>query len=317
VPTQPIGVASRVLGALGPEAHSPHWLLSLRFVQTNAPTSRCRKRCTSALTASTSLLSHSTAVSSSVGTFFSSELTFLIYRIRIHSLYVSESSQAGGPPFRTDFDFSSRNGISGAPSLRFLQGREPCCRYHRVSHVALPATLLRRPSPALYHVFLLPAQATSAERGQTRPVLEDSGTGSQALPVCGCWLCGDAGAHSSFDQRAGSGDTFHGAAGIEAALGAGFAAHEQEPDVRQSNLFGEVPARGPFWQARFYDFNVWTDKKRVQKLRYMHQNPLKRGLVPTPEDWPWSSYRFYAFDEAGLVRVNEGWGEISFRDRVA
>ena len=50
---------------------------------------------------------------------------------------------------------------------------------------------------------------------------------------------------------------------------------------------------------------------------YMHENPAKRGLVETPEDWRWSSYRFYAFDEAGLVRVNEGWGEISFRDRVA
>ena len=34
-----------------------------------------------------------------------------------------------------------------------------------------------------------------------------------------------------------------------------------------------------FWQARFYDFNVWSTKKRVEKLRYMHRNPVKRGLV--------------------------------------
>ena len=86
---------------------------------------------------------------------------------------------------------------------------------------------------------------------------------------------------------------------------------------RQGNLFGEPPARRPFWQARFYDFNVWTTKKRVEKLRYMHRNPVKRGLVESPEQWRWSSYRFYLMEEAGPVRVNVGWTEISFRDGAA
>ncbi|MGH9500830.1 MAG: transposase, partial [Terriglobales bacterium] len=36
------------------------------------------------------------------------------------------------------------------------------------------------------------------------------------------------------------------------------------------------------WQRRFYDFNVWTERKRVEKLRYMHRNPVKRGLVEQP-----------------------------------
>jgi putative transposase len=54
---------------------------------------------------------------------------------------------------------------------------------------------------------------------------------------------------------------------------------------RQSCLFGGTVARSPFFQARFYDFNVWTTKKRVEKLRYMHRNPVKRGLVNLPEQW--------------------------------
>ena len=87
-------------------------------------------------------------------------------------------------------------------------------------------------------------------------------------------------------------------------------------DRRQRKLFGEEPQRA-FWQARFYDFNVWTAKKRVEKLRYMHRNPVKRGLVESPEQWRWSSYRRYLLGEVGLVQVNVGWGEISFRDRVA
>jgi len=88
-------------------------------------------------------------------------------------------------------------------------------------------------------------------------------------------------------------------------------------DPRQIKLFGEIPARAPFWQTRFHDFNVWTEKKRVEKLRYMHRNPVKRGLTATPEDWRWSSYRFYLLDESGPVRVNEGWGKISFRAHAA
>jgi REP element-mobilizing transposase RayT len=78
-------------------------------------------------------------------------------------------------------------------------------------------------------------------------------------------------------------------------------------DARQRCLFGDAIPRRALWQARFYDFNVWTTKKRVEKLRCMHRNPVKRGLVNSPEEWRWSSYRFYLLDEAGPVRVNEGW----------
>ena len=64
------------------------------------------------------------------------------------------------------------------------------------------------------------------------------------------------------------------------------------------------------WQHRFYDFNVWTAKKRIEKLKYMHRNPVARGLVENPEDWIWSSYRFYLLDEEGPVRINEEWTGI-------
>jgi len=59
------------------------------------------------------------------------------------------------------------------------------------------------------------------------------------------------------------------------------------------------------WQARFYDFVVFTEKKRVEKLGYMHRNPVKRGLALEPRQWQWSSYRHYADGERGIVLVNE------------
>jgi REP-associated tyrosine transposase len=58
------------------------------------------------------------------------------------------------------------------------------------------------------------------------------------------------------------------------------------------------------WQARFYDFNVWTERKRIEKLRYMHRNPVKRGLVLEPEQWAWSSFRWYRGGEKGPVQLN-------------
>ena len=61
---------------------------------------------------------------------------------------------------------------------------------------------------------------------------------------------------------------------------------------------------GVMWQKRFYDFNVCTGKKRVEKLRYTHRNPVKRGLVLSPEEWAWSSFRAYALGEEGLVHVD-------------
>jgi putative transposase len=63
----------------------------------------------------------------------------------------------------------------------------------------------------------------------------------------------------------------------------------------------------PFWQARYYDFNVWTAKKHAEKLRYLHRNPVARGLVARPEDWHWSSYRHYATGVEGVVEIESEW----------
>ena len=59
-----------------------------------------------------------------------------------------------------------------------------------------------------------------------------------------------------------------------------------------------------FWQRRFYDFNVWSQKKKIDKLGYMHSNPVKRGLVRHPRDWPWSSFSFYNQGGSPLIPIN-------------
>jgi REP element-mobilizing transposase RayT len=77
-------------------------------------------------------------------------------------------------------------------------------------------------------------------------------------------------------------------------------------DPRQGSLWQAALDGGHIWQARFYDFVVFTENKRTEKLRYMHRNPVKRGLVLEPQQWDWSSYR-HAEGERGTVLVNEEW----------
>jgi len=43
------------------------------------------------------------------------------------------------------------------------------------------------------------------------------------------------------------------------------------------------------------------------KLRYLHRNPVERGLVKEPAEWKWSSYQNYALREIGTVEIESAW----------
>jgi len=70
-------------------------------------------------------------------------------------------------------------------------------------------------------------------------------------------------------------------------------------------LSGDLPEH--FWQKRYYDLNVRNYRQFVEKLRYIHRNPVKRGLCERPEDWDWSSFRQYAIGCEGRVEVECEW----------
>ena len=62
-----------------------------------------------------------------------------------------------------------------------------------------------------------------------------------------------------------------------------------------------------FWQKRYYDFNVRSYAQHVEKLRYIHRNPVQSGLCERPEDWEWSSFRQYATGCDGRVEIECEW----------
>jgi len=56
---------------------------------------------------------------------------------------------------------------------------------------------------------------------------------------------------------------------------------------------GDVHYR--FWQrGGGYDRNVYEPGTLWHMIDYIHNNPVRRGLVDKPTDWVWSSARFYA-----------------------
>lgn len=58
------------------------------------------------------------------------------------------------------------------------------------------------------------------------------------------------------------------------------------------------------WQRRYFSFNVYTQKKRLEKLSYMHNNPVRRRLVASAEHWPWSSFRFYVRSDSSVLAMD-------------
>ena len=70
---------------------------------------------------------------------------------------------------------------------------------------------------------------------------------------------------------------------------------------------GSFSMDGPVWQAKYYPFNVYSEKKILEKLTYMHENPVRAELVDRAVDWLWSSARWY--EQRRSVGVPIGWVE--------
>ena len=59
------------------------------------------------------------------------------------------------------------------------------------------------------------------------------------------------------------------------------------------------------WQKRFDDLVISAEKQFKVKLDYIHNNPVKRGLVESPAEWRFSSYRFWLSDKIHPVLIKE------------
>jgi REP element-mobilizing transposase RayT len=58
-----------------------------------------------------------------------------------------------------------------------------------------------------------------------------------------------------------------------------------------------------FWERNPLSVELWTEKTMLQKLTYIHQNPVRAKLCQWPEEYHYSSARFYetGIDNRGFL----------------
>lgn len=62
-----------------------------------------------------------------------------------------------------------------------------------------------------------------------------------------------------------------------------------------------------FWMERFDDVVIRNREMMIDKLEYIHNNPIKAGLVTAPEDYRYSSARNYLLDDHSILEVVTDW----------
>ncbi len=60
-----------------------------------------------------------------------------------------------------------------------------------------------------------------------------------------------------------------------------------------------------FWQTGpGYDRNINSEDELLEKIHYVHNNPVRRGLVSVPKEWKWSSASWYEGDRDAILPID-------------
>ncbi len=72
----------------------------------------------------------------------------------------------------------------------------------------------------------------------------------------------------------------------------------RDPGAHKRNL------KYRLWQPSFYDFNIYSRKKFDEKLSYIHNNPIKHGLVKDLAQYKYSSFRNYELNDHSIFQID-------------
>lgn len=62
-----------------------------------------------------------------------------------------------------------------------------------------------------------------------------------------------------------------------------------------------------FWQHDNHPIELWSNKVLMQKINYIHNNPVKAGFVTNPIHWKYSSARNFQDDHSVLEIDSTGF----------
>lgn len=75
----------------------------------------------------------------------------------------------------------------------------------------------------------------------------------------------------------------------------------------QLNAIGEAASDFRLWNPRFDDANIFSDKQYRIKLDYIHNNPIRAGLVTNPCDWKYSSAIDWLTEGHGILEIDKNF----------
>jgi REP element-mobilizing transposase RayT len=69
----------------------------------------------------------------------------------------------------------------------------------------------------------------------------------------------------------------------------------------------QVEQRGneyKIWESGYHPQLMDDHDKLLQKIEYIHLNPVRKGLVEKPEDWKYSSARNYLLNDESIIKID-------------
>ncbi len=76
--------------------------------------------------------------------------------------------------------------------------------------------------------------------------------------------------------------------------------------LKHFKLRHKIDQRYQLWQEGSHPQQIGSDEMMLQKLEYIHNNPLRRGYVSDPTHWLYSSALNYA-GKPGIIDVITNW----------
>jgi REP element-mobilizing transposase RayT len=78
--------------------------------------------------------------------------------------------------------------------------------------------------------------------------------------------------------------------------------------IHSTWFFNKADGENQVWQESFKSLALWSGWMVWQKINYIHQNPLRAGLVKSTIDYRWSSFKsFYGHECEALLSVDHEW----------
>jgi len=68
-----------------------------------------------------------------------------------------------------------------------------------------------------------------------------------------------------------------------------------EPDKLKEFIVSARDRKYQFWERNPLTVEIWSEKVFLEKLKYIHENPVRAGVCKWPDDYKYSSALFYKF----------------------